>query len=790
MARSKRALVCLFASWSISTLLCVIAVLSANLPTVPTVGAVHVGDIMNPTYNGQWLDSPYVPATNAYKVQLHCHTSNSDGADTAIVVQSSYRDFGYAALAVTDHDYLTPDPGSGIIHIKGVEETSSTGRHILHINASKNLPSMGDQATIDSIISLGGLAFLCHPNFRGDHWPIEVMMSLERYTGIEIYNALVAPNQNAEAKWDQLLTSGHRVLGIAVDDAHTRADRNKAWVVVYCNGSGSAALLHSLRTGNFIATQGPNVTVRVDGLTITATTDSPSLIEFVKMNGVVACSVSAATSATYAVRGDELYVRIRVTRESDGRKAWTNPIWENIQTWVVKWIFDVRPIAHAGFAWSNILLADLDCDGSQEVLVGTQKGGRMLAVSPAGKLLWTFPPPDSDVLPQHMSKVQSVDDIDGDGKPEILISRGAPPVGQLVCLNWDGTVKWVLGDLEADFRDRSVIARDLDHDNGKEVVASANEGRIFVATNQGRLIWSKALPPGRCIEGVPNVFDVDRDGDLEILVFSGASGNQTGVLYCLDRWGNEKWTWSPAWCDGMESQPTIGDVNGDGEYEIVLGLRALGTEGRGGVVVLSFYGVELARKHLSAGVGQIPMLADIDEDGMMDILVGADDGFYRCFGGRLEEKWAFDIRTIIGAGAKPFNMGGALGDITGDGKIDVMIQSCGNCTLLVLDGSGRLAAEPYGTKGESTGSVAAGDIDNDGASDVVLFDGPTLRCLTLGGNYRAETFVWPMYGRDSMNTGAVPIPEVPAALVGTFILLAMASCTERFLSQPHDRARR
>jgi len=381
-----------------------------------------------------------------------------------------------------------------------------------------------------------------------------------------------------------------------------------------------------------------------------------------------------------------------------------------------------------------------------------------------------------------MSKVQSIDDIDGDGRPEVLLSWGSAPNGAIVCVNWDGNVKWILNEPQADFRYGSILARDFDRDGKKEVVASGNEGKIWVVTHEGRLTWSRTLAPGGRVEGTPNILDVDRDGELEILAFSSSSGNHSGVFYCLDRWGNEKWTWRSAWCNGMDIQPTVGDVNKDGEYEIVLGLQNLDSEDVGGVVILSFYGVELARKYTVGGVGHNAMLADIDGDGRMDILVGADNGFYYCLGPGLEEKWAFDITDVIGSVTRPLNIGGALGDVTGDGEIDLVFQSRDNCTVFVVDRFGKLAAEPYGMKAESTGSVAMGDVDKDSASDIVLFAGSTLYCLTLGAPYQARTFVWPMYGRDAANTGAVLMPETSTAWLGVLAFFVAGRVRAKSLS--------
>ncbi|MGI6083123.1 MAG: hypothetical protein ACOYEP_09655 [Limnochordia bacterium] len=147
---------------------------------------------------------------------------------------------------------------------------------------------------------------------------------------------------NAEAKWDYLLTQGHRVHGIASDDAHGRAGRG-GWCVVYTNAPSVDELtfedvMDSLFRGAFYASQGPGISsIRVENDTFIVETDAPATIEFISKGRVVQ-SQSNSRSSSYTIRGDEGYVRARVTcsdpswRFIDGgvghtRSAWTNPVY-------------------------------------------------------------------------------------------------------------------------------------------------------------------------------------------------------------------------------------------------------------------------------------------------------------------------------------------------------------------------------------------------------------------------------------------------------------------------------
>jgi hypothetical protein len=131
--------------------------------------------------------------------------------------------------------------------------------------------------------------------------------------------------KNAEEKWDYLLAQGIRVWGMASDDSHGSTPL-AGWVVLYTNAKSrneltKADVMESLFTGN----------------QFTITTNKPSKIEFIS-GGQVIYGADNVMRATYEIKGDEVYVRGRVTREDNDwpeigggignvRSAWTNPLY-------------------------------------------------------------------------------------------------------------------------------------------------------------------------------------------------------------------------------------------------------------------------------------------------------------------------------------------------------------------------------------------------------------------------------------------------------------------------------
>jgi len=266
--------------------------------------------------------SPYVTKTNEYKGQLHTHSTNSDGADTPSALATAYKDAGYDFLAITDHDVLTPNPGvSGILHINGVEETATEG-HIGNIGGTTQQSDTDDQDIIDDIIADSAIPIINHPTA----WADPSIDAIDGYLITELYNEYVG---NSEGKFDRVLTKNVKTFGIAADDCHDIAGVrfNKTWVKVFANNLSLNNITDALKRGNFYSSTGPELTISVSGNIISATTDSSSTIQFITNNGLVSQSTASVTSASYDVVGDEVYVRIKIIRDSDSKNAWSNPIY-------------------------------------------------------------------------------------------------------------------------------------------------------------------------------------------------------------------------------------------------------------------------------------------------------------------------------------------------------------------------------------------------------------------------------------------------------------------------------
>jgi hypothetical protein len=298
-----------------------------------------------------------------YKGNTHTHTINSDGDSTPDEVVRWYRERNYNFLVLSDHNYLTEVDGlnavfgaaSKFIVIKGEEVSDKFQEKPIHLNGLniKEVvePQGGDsvasviQNNVNAIRKVEGAPHVNHPNF---HWAIGAndLKTIKNLRLFEVYNGHPQVNNlggggmpGLEAMWDDILSAGMVLYGIAVDDAHyfkTPGDKTKStpghgWVMVRAASLSAGEILRALEQGDFYASTG--VTLRdysVSGseikIDIAEETRSQSkyTVQFIGRWGKILKEVTT-NPAVYSFKGDEFYVRAKVI-ESNGKAAWTQPV--------------------------------------------------------------------------------------------------------------------------------------------------------------------------------------------------------------------------------------------------------------------------------------------------------------------------------------------------------------------------------------------------------------------------------------------------------------------------------
>jgi hypothetical protein len=225
---------------------------------------------------------------------------------------------------------------------------------------------------------------------------------------------------------------------------------------------------------------------------------------------------------------------------------------------------------------------------------------------------------------------------------------------------------------------------------------------------------------------------------------------------------------------GGEIYPAVGDVDGDGLDEVVLGF---GPAGHGWFVVLdddlhdySVLGwIQLDWPTYNSGSPVLyPAVGDIDGDGRAEIVIGlgqGSNGWVRIYDdastGFAPAAWrrvAWDSYDMANGETHP-----AIGDLDGDGKAEILLglgQGGGGFVEIVTSGAGDYSLltwirSTYSDYNAAEGIVwpAAGDLDNDGRAEIVLGLGhgghgwAEVRDDAVGG-YRSLRWIglgWPAY---------------------------------------------
>lgn len=291
--------------------------------------------------------------------------------------------------------------------------------------------------------------------------------------------------------------------------------------------------------------------------------------------------------------------------------------------------------------WHGVALADVDGDGWTDVLA-IDSSQRPVAYRGDGSVLWTSSATVGSAYSYYPQV--AVADLDADGVPEVLAQdivvdgatgalelNGLGPVGSIpywiptaADLDQDGDQEIIHGDAVYDsagnFLWSSSFAGsyghwaaviDYDGDPEGEVVMIGG-GVLGVYDPDGTELVRQSVSASQ--PGAPCVADFDGDGSAEI---AWASAN---VLQMAELSGTV--VWSQAIDDSSGLAACSGyDVDGDGIYEILYADQHTFyiLDGATGATRFSQGG------HASGTLWEYPSVADIDNDGSAEILIGSND---------------------------------------------------------------------------------------------------------------------------------------------------------------------
>jgi hypothetical protein len=305
-----------------------------------------------------------------------------------------------------------------------------------------------------------------------------------------------------------------------------------------------------------------------------------------------------------------------------------------------------------------------------------------------------------------------VADVNGDGKPDLIVANscaslatgcgGLGTVGVLLG-NGDGTFQPALtfgveGTITVTNGPWAVAVGDLNGD-GKPDVA------LTVYCNVGA--------------GCPN------GGGVSVLLGNGDGTFQTAVTYASGGWATY-WV-------------AMADVNSDGKLDLLVTNQCTTKNNCNGANVAVLLGkgngtFKPAVAYSAGGSGgdYTVVAQDLNADGFLDLVVGLECSDSSCVSG--------GVGVLLGTGTGTFGtavsypteglvtVSAAVADMNGDGKPDLVAanvacnSTCVSGSLAVMLGNGDGTFQPalgFGLQGDDTYSVAAADLNGDGAVDLL-----------------------------------------------------------------------
>lgn len=349
------------------------------------------------------------------------------------------------------------------------------------------------------------------------------------------------------------------------------------------------------------------------------------------------------------------------------------------------------------------------------------------------------------------SYITALGDLDGNGKPELISARYTSSTllvninttnGSFTGTDFNSTFSLSVG---ANPYDVEIV--DIDNDGKLDIVVS-NFGSTFITIlknihSSGTLSAASFvqvnIPTTASIYGLA-VGDIDRDGRLDLV----AANNSTNNLQIYKNIGitgtitASSFATAVTYGIGSGTNPydvELADLNNDGKLDIITAnfgqsyLTIFENISSNGIINSSSLNTPI-----SSPIGTVSVSvkkADIDGDGKMD-LVAANYNTNTI--SVVRNKYTsgsilathFNEKTDFTVGTTPYKL--SVGDINGDGKLDIAVANLNSSTMSILSNSatlGTINGSSFATKVDfsvpnSPVTPVVGDLNGDGKPEVVI----------------------------------------------------------------------
>ena len=284
--------------------------------------------------NHHVLVSPYA-ARPFLRGQPVIQTNRAAGQGLPRDLARAYQRLGYSWISIADINTTVPVASyntEGMVEMVSDQASYGFGRFFA-FGADHHEDAATPQAAIDWIHRSAAVAYLAQPS-EPPNLTYDQVAALRGLDGLEFYDAQLATQEpalaDATALWDQLLTAGHHVWGLVADNTVAaippRAVIGATSVDVQVAAANPLLIADALKNGAFVSSTGVRVLgVASDSGQVTVVTSDATRIDFYGAGGRL-LATTRGSQGVYRVHWDEKYIRAVATRDRDGARAWTEPV--------------------------------------------------------------------------------------------------------------------------------------------------------------------------------------------------------------------------------------------------------------------------------------------------------------------------------------------------------------------------------------------------------------------------------------------------------------------------------
>lgn len=350
-------------------------------------------------------------------------------------------------------------------------------------------------------------------------------------------------------------------------------------------------------------------------------------------------------------------------------------------------------------------------------------------------------------LPCHPGNV-AIGDMNNDKRLDLVVACGRSKSITVLPGNGDGLFGKPLGTTTVPDSPGEIALGDVNGDKSLDLAVASHDSygvALLLGDGKGGLTLAPNSPITMKVGQHPhthglNMADMNNDKKLDLVSVNNAD-NDVSIALGDGRGGFTLAEGSPFAVGPSPYPSAVGDVNGDGQLDVVATATATGPQraqqlphSRALTLLLadgkgSFRSTQLP---LRTGEPWFAVIADINGDRNADIVATHHEM------NQLSVLIGDGRGGFVEADKSPFDFGGNVfhviaSDITRDGKMDVIAAAGDGVRVMIGDGHGAFSSTPSKPTGRGVYRLDLGDLNGDGRMDVVTSNGESSSVSVLMG---------------------------------------------------------